>query len=193
MYDRFKKAVFAINPELTEGEWEFLKSDCSVKEYRKGDYFIKEGDIQTVIGFLNSGFFRGYYINDEGDEITIRFVKENDYVIHYSALINNRPSRYYYRCLQNCSMILLPMATIREGYVHYKGLERFGRLIAEQVLSFQESRIEDFQFLNAEERYLKFVKEYPNLFNRVSLTHLSSYLGVQRPSLSRIRKKIVGN
>jgi hypothetical protein len=79
---------------------------------------------------------------------------------------------------------------ILKGYEKYKGLERFGRLIAEETLKYQQKRIEEFQFLNAEERYNKFIKEYPELFNRISLTHLASFLGMKRPSLSRIRKKM---
>jgi hypothetical protein len=72
------------------------------------------------------------------------------------------------------------------------GFERNGRLIAEEVLRQQQRRIESFQFDSAEQRYLDFIKEHPELFNRVSLTHLSSFLGIERPSLSRIRKRIAG-
>ncbi len=69
-------------------------------------------------------------------------------------------------------------------------MERFGRLVAERVLTNQQQRIESFQFLNAEQRYLEFIETYPELYNRVSLTHLSTYLGIQRQSLTRIRQKL---
>ncbi len=69
-------------------------------------------------------------------------------------------------------------------------IERFGRLIAEAVLKFQQKRIESFLFDTAEARYLEFIKENPGLFNRVSLSHLSSYLGIERQTLTRIRQKL---
>ena len=42
----------------------------------------------------------------------------------------------------------------------------------------------------AEERYLDFIKNNQNIINRISLSSLSSYLGIERQSLSRIRKNI---
>ncbi|WKN43761.1 Crp/Fnr family transcriptional regulator [Tunicatimonas pelagia] len=189
-YDQLRQAVFSINPALNEDEWRFLRSGCQIQEYERKSYFISDGEVQTALGFLNSGLIRGYYINNKGEEITIRFVAENGYATHYSAFINAQPSRYYFQCLENCQIVLLPLQTVNRGYAKFKGLERFGRLIAERILAFQQARIEDFQFLDAEQRYRKFTQEYPQLFNRVSLSHLSTYLGIQRPSLSRIRKKI---
>jgi hypothetical protein len=34
------------------------------------------------------------------------------------------------------------------------------------------------------------MKENPALMQRISLTHLSASLGIERPSLSRIRKRL---
>jgi CRP/FNR family transcriptional regulator len=107
-------------------------------------------------------------------------------------LLQHKPSRYLFQCLEVSIIISLPFAHIQKGYELFPGFERNGRLIAEEVLMQQQKRIESFQFDSAEQRYLDFVKDYPQLFNRISLTHLSSYLGIERPSLSRIRKKLAG-
>jgi DNA-binding MarR family transcriptional regulator len=55
----------------------------------------------------------------------------------------------------------------------------------------QQRRIEGFIFGNAESRYLSFVRENPALLNRVSVSHLASFLGIERQSLTRIRKRLV--
>ena len=65
-----------------------------------------------------------------------------------------------------------------------------GRFIAENVLTILSDRVESFLFNTAKERYLKFITENPELLQRVSLTHLSSFLGIERQSLSRIRGTI---
>jgi hypothetical protein len=54
----------------------------------------------------------------------------------------------------------------------------------------QQLRLESFLFQNAEQRYVNFTSKYPTLFNRVSLTDLATYLGIERQSLSRIRKSL---
>jgi hypothetical protein len=79
---------------------------------------------------------------------------------------------------------------MHDAFAKFPVLEKYGRLIAQEILKDQQKRIESFLFENAEQRYINFVKENPNLNNRVSISYLSTYLGIERPSLSRIRKKI---
>lgn len=50
-------------------------------------------------------------------------------------------------------------------------------------------RISSFLLSNAEERYEAFITNRPQLFGRVPITHLASYLGVSRQALTKIRKK----
>lgn len=52
------------------------------------------------------------------------------------------------------------------------------------------TRISDFVSASAEERYLHFLALYPDLFQRVPLYQIASYLGVTPQSLSRIRKEL---
>jgi hypothetical protein len=42
----------------------------------------------------------------------------------------------------------------------------------------------------ANERYLRLLKEKPHIVQTVSLKHIATYLGVTDTSLSRIRKEI---
>jgi hypothetical protein len=50
-------------------------------------------------------------------------------------------------------------------------------------------RAESFQTLSASERYQKFCKEYPQLLQRINLSYIASFIGVDNATLSRIRKK----
>lgn len=189
-FDLYKSAIQQLCPMLTVEEWTYLKMGLQLKYFPAKNYFIQAGEIQRTIGFIIEGLVRVYYIDAKGSEITIRFNKERAYVTDYATFIAQRPSNYYFQCLEPTYLLLLSYQHIQEGYEKYRGIEHYGRLMAEEVLKRQQKRIDDFQFYNAEQRYLKFLEENPNLFNRVSLTHLASYLGVERPSLSRIRKKI---
>jgi CRP/FNR family transcriptional regulator len=77
-----------------------------------------------------------------------------------------------------------------EGIKRYKNLERYARVFKGTIAIKQQNRIESLVHENAEVRYSNFIKNDPELFNRISLTHLSSYLGLGRQSISRIRNKI---
>ncbi len=50
---------------------------------------------------------------------------------------------------------------------------------------------DNFKNLSPKMRYLKFTETRPDLFNRVPLYYIASYLGITAESLSRIRKRIV--
>jgi len=176
---------------MNKDAMDYLLQTCTSSTYKNKDEIIKPLERQQNLYFLTSGLVRGYYIDHKGNDITIRFVNNQGWITHYTALLSNTPSKYIFQCLEECAVIKLPFEQIQKGYHQFPSLERLGRLIAESVLKTQQARIESFQFLNAEERYLEFLDNYPELFNRVSLSHLCTYLGIQRQSLTRIRKKIV--
>ncbi|MCI5055549.1 MAG: Crp/Fnr family transcriptional regulator [Flavobacteriales bacterium] len=163
---------------------------CSITENKK--IIIKENQIQSNLFFLTRGLVRGFYLDENGNEITIRFINNKGWITHYSALLSKRPSKYTFQCLEESNIVKIPFEIIINGYDQFSSLQKLGRLIAENVLMSLQSRVESFQFLGAEQRYLEFLEKYPELFNRVSLSHLCTYLGIQRQSLSRIRKKIAG-
>ncbi|RYE25024.1 MAG: Crp/Fnr family transcriptional regulator [Sphingobacteriaceae bacterium] len=192
IFQPYYQVFKTLNPKMTEEEWVFFESGLTVREFKARANFIEAGRRNQLLGFVTSGLIRGFYVNHLGEDITTTFIKEYEFVTDYPSLLNHKPSRYNFQCLEPTSIITVHFDHIRNGYDRFTGFERNGRLIAEEILKSQQKRIESFQFDNAEQRYLDFVKENPQLFNRISLTHLSSYLGIERPSLSRIRKKIVG-
>lgn len=191
MNERFKilkDKLHKLNREINELETEFFLERCSIISANKNDVIIEADKKQHSLYFLSTGLVRSYYIDKKGNEITIRFIDSTGWVTHYSSLLTGSASRYYFQCLDKCELIQIPFDHIQKGYKKYSSLERTGRLIAEKILISQQKRIESFQFYNAEQRYEQFVKEYPALFNKITLSHLSSYLGIKRQSLSRLRK-----
>ena len=191
-FEFLERTIKQVNPRCTEEEWDFLRSGLLIQSFKPREFFIEAGLKNHQLGFVISGLIRVYYINEQGEDITIQFVTEGGYATDYYSFITQTPSKYYFQCLEPTTLITVSYHHVQQGYETYAGLERYGRLITEEVFKTQQKRIESFQFDQAEKRYLDFIEQNPGLFNRISLTHLSSYLGIERPSLSRIRKKIVG-
>ncbi|MFY7998350.1 MAG: Crp/Fnr family transcriptional regulator, partial [Candidatus Kapaibacteriota bacterium] len=162
----------------------------TISELKPKHFYIHANTIQKELGFVYSGLLRTYFIDQAGNEITVNFIKEHQFATHYSAFTTQKPSLYYFQCLEPSVLVNLSYQHIQEAYNHYPTLERYGRLVAEAVLRAQQKRIESFLFDTAEKRYLDFIHENPDLFNRISLSALSTFLGIERPSLSRIRKKL---
>ena len=186
----YLNAVRTLCPNVSHTALNYLKSGLRVVELQPKHFFIHANVIQQEIGFVFQGLIRAFYIDNQGNEITVNFVQENRYATHYTAFITRTPGKYYFQCIEPTSLVNLSYDHIQTGYDKFPDIERYGRLIAEEVLKFQQKRIESFLFDTAEQRYLDFIKENPDLFNRVSLSHLSSFLGMERQTLTRIRQKL---
>ena len=186
----YLNAVRTLCPNVSHTALNYLKSGLRVVELQPKHFFIHANVIQQEIGFVFQGLIRAFYIDIQGNEITVNFVQENRYATHYTAFITRTPGKYYFQCIEPTILVKLSYDHIQTGYDKFPDIERYGRLIAEEVLKFQQKRIENFLFDTAEQRYLDFIKENPDLFNRVSLSHLSSFLGMERQTLTRIRQKL---
>jgi hypothetical protein len=64
--------------------------------------------------------------------------------------------------------------------------------MAEKAFDIAVDRAESFVFKSAEQRYLELIQMQPDIADNIPLYHISSYLGIAGPSLSRIRKRISG-
>lgn len=179
-----------ICPDLTKEELNYFVSKLKIKELNKKNLFLNSGEIQDALGFITQGLVRSFYIDKEGNERTVGFYAEGDYATHYPSFISRQPSRYSIQCLEPTTFVCLSFESLQSTYAKYPDYERYGRLIAEEVVKRQQARIESFVFQTAEERYLDFMKREKNLFNRISISHLCSYLGIERQSLTRIRQKL---
>lgn len=180
-----------INPELTDEELEFVKPTISILKLKKKQILIHENEIQDSIAFIYSGLIRSYFINENGKEINNAFFSENEFVTDYLSFIKQQKTKYTFECLEDCTLISIPFETVETAYDKYKNFANFGRKIAEWALENRTKKYESFLYETAEERYLRFIDENKSILNRISLSHLASYLRIERQSLSRIRSRIL--
>ncbi|HVT86119.1 MAG TPA: hypothetical protein VHD35_13025, partial [Chitinophagaceae bacterium] len=52
------------------------------------------------------------------------------------------------------------------------------------------TNLTDVKSLTPEERYLNLVKKHPHIFQRIPLQYIASYLDIEAPSLSRLRRRL---
>ncbi|MFA6057687.1 MAG: Crp/Fnr family transcriptional regulator [Taibaiella sp.] len=177
-------------PKLTDHELSLFAMKLTFQELKKKEFFIQAGKVQKNMGFIVQGLVRSSYIDFTGIETTVGFYSEGDYATHYHSFLTRNPSNYTIQCLEPTIMACLSYEDMQWVYQQSTGFERYGRLVAEEILKRQQARIESFIFQTAEERYLDFMGHHPTLFNRVSLSHLCSFLGIERQTLTRIRQRL---
>lgn len=193
--DEIEKLAFALNhfAGLSEKDFKMSENFWYPKSYKKGEFYNLHGTVCTYFGFIVDGVFRSYTIDGKtGEEKNVFLYSANGFVVSFKSFINQIPCDYHTQALTDASIIYIRYADLLSLYHQSHQWEKFGRLLAQEAFNVTMTRIEGFLLKSPEERYLDLIKQHPDIFNNVPLYHISSYLGIQGPSLSRIRKRISG-
>lgn len=170
--------------ELSIPHWNY-------KSYQKGEYYNHHRTICKDLGFVTSGVFRSYIIDETtGEEKNVFLYSANGFVVSFKSFINQAPCDYHTQALTDSTVIYINIIDLLSLYQQSHQWEKFGRLLAQEAFNVSMSRLEGFLFKSPEQRYLELIEHHPDIFNNVPLYHISSYLGIQGPSLSRIRKRL---
>ena len=162
------------------------------RHIKKGDFFNMQSFVCTDLALIVKGVFRVYFIHPKtDDERNMYFFSENQFLVSFRSFITQYPCYYYIQAMEDAEILSISYTNLQYLYSTPTGWEKFGRLIAELFFNYSQSRTEEFLFNTPEERYLKMIKEHPNIINRVPAYHISSYLGVKNPSLTRIKKRVL--
>lgn len=184
----FIKYIFQFG-NLNQQQLEFIEKKAIETELQKDDYFSQAGKIPMQVGFILQGVIRGCYYNNKGEEITRCFISENSVVVDYVNFEANISSSEYLQAATNCKLLVFSKQDWEELSQNIEGWENIKNKMFQNCL-FQKSRKGPVISQDATTRYLEFIKNYPSVLNRVSLSYVASYLGVTQQSLSRIRKNI---
>ena len=161
-----------------------------VQQLNQDDHFIKKGDIPKKLAFVISGLFRYYYVSDQGDQYTKAIILEKSFISSYSAMISSSPSHFNVQALEPAEILTIPYSKFKDLLKSDPFWTEFTLRFVEKGFIAKEKRERELLLLSAEQRYLNFLDENPNLGQRVKQHIIASYLGIKPESLSRIRKNI---
>jgi CRP-like cAMP-binding protein len=157
--------------------------------FKKGETVINLDGRCDNLYFIEKGFLRGYYF-DEEKEITNWFAQESEFATCFYSFISNKPSFEIIQALEDCELVQLSYSSLQNLYSKFPETERIGRIITENYYIKLEERILNLQFKTAKERYQKLSATKALILQRASLGQIASYLGITQETLSRIRAEM---
>ncbi|MDO4229353.1 MAG: Crp/Fnr family transcriptional regulator [Capnocytophaga sp.] len=176
---------------ISQEALDYFASGLSVSELKAKEFFLQNGDIQPYMGYVLKGLLRIFYTSEKGDEVTLDFLNEGNIASHCAAFLHNTPSRFSYQCVEDAVIVNIPYLHYKDCCEKFPAFDKYFRENMENELERYIMRTESFLLDNAETRYLNFIRQRKDIFNRIPLTMLCSYLGVSRQALTQIRKKIL--
>jgi len=191
MFDRLKNTLDRLLP-LSREEFVYFATLLTTRRLAKHEPLLRAGEVCTQIAFINQGCLRYYYLKD-GSEFNGQFFFEGSWVGDYQSFLTGQPAVQYIDALEDTELLTMSRTDLLTLYTEQPRFERFGRLLAENVVIGSQRRTASLLFDTPEERYLKLIAERPKVVERIPLHHIASYLGIKPESLSRIRKRLADN
>ncbi|WP_089904311.1 Crp/Fnr family transcriptional regulator [Chitinophaga arvensicola] len=179
--------IHSLTP-FSEESWQTLQPALTEMELQKDEFLLEAGKVCHALYFIDSGFCRAWY-NKDGQDINTAFFFENDIATNISSLATGEKSAFSIQAAEQLSVVRFDVKTLREVSAKDPAIDALGRKCLQLIAAKQEKHAAMFKLMTAQERYEYLQQQDGRLLQRVSLTQLSSYLGVARETLSRIRSR----
>jgi CRP-like cAMP-binding protein len=165
-------------------------ANCKKEMISKNDFLLKEGETCRHSFFVESGLLRQYSIDEKGKEHIIQFAPENWIISDRESVYFKNSSIYFIQAIEKTNVYFIDEEFILNlSKTNPEFLEFNNQLLHNHIRQLQK-RINGLLSESAEERYLEFIKIYPDIQLRVPQTMIASYLGMTPESLSRVRKDL---
>ncbi len=173
---------------FSDKNWEMLLPVLTKIEFKRREYLLKEGEVCNSLFFIENGYCRSYY-NKDGVEKNTSFFFENSIATNIISFGSGERSMYFIRSCEPMTVIVFDKQKLMEASRQSHEIETLGRNCMRVFASRQELHADLFKLYTAQERYEFLEQNETEMLQRVSLTQLSSFLGIARETLSRIRKR----
>jgi CRP-like cAMP-binding protein len=179
-----------ISYAMSSGAAEKLASILEYAEVEKNEFLLKEGDISHSLYYVKKGILRQFCYKN-GKELTEYFICEENIFICVDSFFRQQPTHATIEALEPVALYGIPYQPFMSLVRECREISLMYCRIMEMMLIEVRKKIFAFQFETANERYLRLLKERPDIIQRVPLVYIASYLQMSPETLSRVRAGIL--
>ncbi|MFZ4930077.1 Crp/Fnr family transcriptional regulator [Chryseobacterium sp. Mn2064] len=190
MYDKLLQFLCSCH-NFSQKELELVQKYFEPVVFSKNNIIEEEGKVPQYLYYIISGYLRLFYTDQNGNEITTHINCPPGFFTSYSEFINETISENNVECITNCELLRISKQNLDYLISESQTMKDFSISVFQQSIMYNENRSKELSVLNAEQRYLKLMRDYPEVIQNVPIQHIASFLGMKPESLSRIRKKII--
>ena len=145
-------------------------------------------NICTESYFIKDGILRAYFIKEE-KEISEYFCSKNEWMNSPKSFTQRIKDIYYIDAIEKTEAYCIHINDLGYLFDHFPEMERYARLSMGTFFGHVMERITSIRFTTAKEKYDHFCETYQEIYHRIPLGMVASYLGITAETLSRIRKQ----
>lgn len=190
MHDKLLKFIES-GYHFNADEVDKLKLYFESVEFPKNTIIEAEGDIPQYLYYIVSGYLRLFHFDELGNEITTHINCPPGFFTSYFNFINQTKSGENVECITACELLRITKENLDKLTNECPAMKDFSILVFQESITYNENRSKELSTLNAEQRYLKLIENYPGIIQNVPIQYIASFLGMKPESLSRIRRKLI--
>jgi CRP-like cAMP-binding protein len=160
------------------------------RKIKRRGFILQHGDVCKHFTFVVSGCFKMYGVDHNGKEHNLEFAIENEWLTDLSGFYSEQPGVVYIEAIEPSSILQISRPDLIYLYANYPKLNSTFRIVIERKYIALQNRVLQNISAGAEERYVNFITQFPELANRLPNTQIASYLGITSEFLSKIRKDL---
>lgn len=185
------KSKFECYASISNESWLRIKEITEFQRLEKGEILLREGQISRKVYFICEGALRAFCADINGNSYNKNLFLENNFAGSTVSSIQKTPSIFTLEALEDSIIISIDYSKYRQLIFSNNDLKDFYIAYLERNWIIEKEQREVSLVLeNATVRYLKFIRQHPNIDQRIPLQHIASHLGITPTQLSRIRKNL---
>jgi len=172
--------------DLPAEELEALISAIEVRSCDKKVRLTELGDSEKYLYFVIKGLARKFFYKGK-EEVITQIAKEGELISSSVSYFSGQPSGYIVETIEPTTFYSLHKDKAEQLYNKFPKLERLSRLIITELFLQKELwELECIRY-STKERFLRFMSDNPELFQRVPQKYLASYLNIKPETFSRLK------
>ena len=180
----FRKHIEKFS-SLSDEEFNYISSYFKVHKFEKNEVIVNNGQFNTQKYFVLSGLLKSYFLDRSGNEYVLQFAEPESWILDLESFYNNSPSSLIIDCITDVEALSI---SHKDFITLKKEVHIMSDFFCNQrVLYFiqQQNRIKSNLELNSADRFDHFLITHPNIFKKIPMKTIASYIGVRRETLSR--------
>ena len=187
MYELLHALVEKLFPQC-QIDLTIVEPFLKLRQVYKEEFLFREGDVCHFVGLTSKGCFRTFFLKD-GKELTLFFHPEYHTLGDYESLRRQKPACFSCQAVEDSEVLLINAQVIKVLETEPDG-QKLLRLVVEDLAFQLRDRLLSLYRDSPEQRYIDFVKNEPNLLQRIPQYYLASHLGIEPESLSRLKRRV---
>jgi CRP-like cAMP-binding protein len=174
---------------LTPAEMELVISFYFPKSIAKNQLLVQPGKICTEISFVNKGCLRSYSMDAQGNKHILQFAVANWIIADMESFVTGIPSKMYIDAIKDADLVCIHRNDYEEMLLAVPKMEKYYRLLGQSHIVASQRRVNAAISYTAEQKYVEFSNNYPDLIQAAPQHMIASYLGMTPETLSRVKKQ----